>query len=253
MLQAVDFPNLPQGRVTLAAVSKKDPEILQALQHLGIEPLLVGESSRLDRTVSSHADMRLHYLGGGKAVVEQGDEQLLRACAGRGLQVRYAARPSGKRYPQDVGLNCFALGGYLIGLSKAIDPAVRDSYLSRGFQLMNIRQGYAKCSAAVVSKNAVITADPSLAAALDRAGMECLRISPGHVTLEGHDYGFLGGACFLSSSHTLCFLGELSTHPDAANIRAFCSRQGIKVRSLLRGELRDVGCVLPLFCETAGC
>lgn len=249
MLQPVDFPNLPQGEVALAAVSERDKEILQTLWNLQIEPLPVSESLRLDGPIRSHADMRLHYLGQGEVVVETGDALLFSACIRRGLKAIYAAHPPEKRYPQDVGLNCFALGRYLIGHLQAMDSAVRGSYLSRGFQLLGIPQGYAKCSAAIVSANAVITADPPLAAVLERTGFDCLRISPGHILLEGYAYGFLGGACFLSSPDSLCFFGDLDTHPDAEDIRAFCQSHGVAVRSLLKGALRDIGSVLPLFCR----
>ncbi|MCI8622325.1 MAG: hypothetical protein HFG26_01525 [Provencibacterium sp.] len=134
-------------------------------------------------------------------------------------------------------------------MPKAMDPAVRDRYLEKGFRLLGIRQGYAKCSAAIVSHHAVITSDPSLAKALPSIGVDCLSVSPGYVRLDGYAYGFLGGACFLSSPHTLCFLGELSSHPDAQRIRAFCFRHNVETRSLLKGELRDVGSVLPLYCR----
>ena len=192
--------------------------------------------------------MRLHYLGEGKAIAERGDTALQHACKSHGLQVQYAAKETGRDYPQDIPLNCFALGRCLIGLSEAIDPTIWAAYQARGFQLRNVRQGYAKCAVVIVSKNALITADPSLAA-LSQEGFDCLQISPGHVCLPGYPYGFLGGACFLASPRDLCFLGELSSHPDAGRIRAFCQGHGVEVHSLLQGPLRDVGSVIPLFCD----
>lgn len=247
VLQAVSFPNIPQGRVALAAVSGRDVQVLQALRQINIQPLPIEGSPHLPGPVCSHADMRLHHLGEGRVVIEHGDAALFHVCDSLGLQVQYAERETDKAYPRDVPFNCFALGHCLIGLLEAVDPIIQEAYQARGFRLLNVRQGYAKCAAAIISKNALITADPSLSI-LSREGFDCLRITPGYVSLPGYSYGFLGGACFLASPRDLCFLGELSSHPDAGRIRAFCRGHRVEVHSLLKGPLRDVGSVLPLFC-----
>ena len=246
MEQFISFPHFPAGQVTLAAVSGERPEILEALSGQGVRPLPVPESPVLPGPVASHADMRLFYFGKGKMLAERGDRGLCRLLEEAGISVQETEQPLLADYPGDIALNCFALGGLLVGHGQGMDAAIRRWGEGQGLLSAAVRQGYAKCSCALVSPRAVITADRGISRALVRYGIDCLTVRSGHVRLEGYDTGFIGGCCFLLAPDTLAFIGNLDTHPDSREIRAFCARHGVKCLSLLGGELWDIGSVLPL-------
>ena len=145
-------------------------------------------------------------------------------------------------YPADVRFNCFAAGGRLFGLSSALSEKVTYWANSQAIAVTNVRQGYAKCSACVVSHNAVITEDASIEKVLRENGVDVLRVAPGYVALDGYDRGFIGGASG-ADNENVYFCGDLSTHPNSNEIKEFCRQHGKNCVSLGSGRLYDVGTI----------
>ena len=56
--------------------------------------------------------------------------------------------------------------------------------------------------------------------------------------------GFIGGASGLINKTTLCFNGDLKTHPDCNNIIDFCKNVGVDTISLNKGNLVDIGTIM---------
>jgi len=73
--------------------------------------------------------------------------------------------------------------------------------------------------------------------------MKVLLVDQGHVLLEGHDYGFLGGcsACF---TDTIVFHGDLSKHPDFLRIASFIEEANMKLVYFEDFPLTDIGSIL---------
>lgn len=150
----------------------------------------------------------------------------------------------GKRYPENVRLNCLFFHNKLYGKLSAVDSAVLDLCEKNGFEAVNVNQGYARCSTLVITENAVITADRSLEKALKNDGADVLLISPGHIRLDGFDYGFIGGAGFTDDSVTY-FFGDIKNHPDFEKINAFCKKHHRKIKIICQEEpLTDIGGVV---------
>lgn len=61
-------------------------------------------------------------------------------------------------------------------------------------EIVNINQGYARCSTLILNNRTAVTADISVKNALEKDGAKVLLISSGDIKLEGYDYGFIGGA-----------------------------------------------------------
>ena len=102
-------------------------------------------------------------------------------------------RKPSRDYPNNVLLNCLFLGNRLYGKLSANDETVLEYCNEHGIELVNVNQGYTRCSTLVVNDNAVITADLSIEKAMKQNGVEVLRISQGQIRLVGFDYGFIGG------------------------------------------------------------
>lgn len=145
-------------------------------------------------------------------------------------------------YPQDVKFNCFAVGGRLFGLLSALSEQVLTWAMESEIPVVNLRQGYAKCSACIVSDNAVITEDEGVERAMLDSGIDVLRITSGQVALDGYDCGFIGGSSG-ADSENVYFCGNISKHPDFDAIEVFCRRHGKKCVSLGSGRLYDVGTI----------
>ena len=238
-------PNLPRERVTLAAVSSLAAETIAALERCGVACLPVEPCPALAVPVQAHADMVCHPLGGRRVLAARGCEHLLASLRAEGFLPEETQRAPAARYPGDVLLNAARIGPLCLGSAHCDETLLRFCE-EENIRFVPVRQGYAKCSTVIVSREAVVTADPSIAAAAEGCGLDVLRIRPGFVELPGYSCGFPGGACGKLDKTTLAFAGDLSTHPDGAAIAAFLRSHGVFPLSLHAGPLRDVGGILPL-------
>ena len=152
--------------------------------------------------------------------------------------------PVGRDYPANVRLNCLYLNGKLYGNAKAVDAAVLDFCRQQRIPVVHVPQGYTRCSTLALHDRAAMTADKSIEKALKKDGVEVLLLAPGHIRLEGFDYGFIGGAGFVSET-TVYFFGNIQKHPDYAAIRMFCEKYKFTIRIVCKDmPLTDIGGVV---------
>ena len=155
-------------------------------------------------------------------------------------------RKPSRDYPQNVLLNCLYLGNRLYGKLSAIDETVLEYCNEQGIELVNVSQGYTRCSTLVVNENAVITADPSIEKAMKAHGVEGLRISQSQIGLEGFDYGFIGG-CSGRILDRIFFFGNIKNHPDYYEIKAFIDSYNSELEILCEGiPLTDIGGIVEM-------
>lgn len=243
-MKFLQHPNLPQNKVSLAVIAAGNCEIKAALESKGITVIEVIAHKSLSKPVASHADMQLHDMGGGRVVAAKAADALIRKLEELGFSVE--KQELSAKYPGDVALNCFLLGKNLFCNQKGTSKLLLNNYQSIGAGIVNIKQGYAKCSVCIVDENSIITADPGIAEAATLQGIDVLRIKSGAVSLPGYESGFIGGCCGLIAQDKLAFTGNLSRHPDAERIKAFCVSKGVGTVELADSELIDIGGILPL-------
>ena len=151
------------------------------------------------------------------------------------------------QYPGDVLYNACSTGKYFLHNLKYTAPELLEAARSAGLELIDIPQGYAKCSIAVVSETAIITYDRGIAATIKAAGgiLDVLLIEPGHIELPGYSTGFIGGCTGLDYIHNeLIINGDLSLHPDGDRIREFVESHGVTVRDFPGRPLTDIGSII---------
>ena len=147
-------------------------------------------------------------------------------------------------YPLNISLNCAVVGKNIICNEKYTCKTVLEILKKLDYKIINVNQGYAKCSTCIVSDNAIITEDESIATECSKVGIDVLKISKGHVKLNGYDYGFIGGCSGLIESDLLVFNGCIEKHPDYKYIYDFCKKHGVCVLSLNNEPLYDVGSIV---------
>ena len=230
------YPNTPEKPVSLILTGCR--EIAENLKISAISDFFIEDISE---SLGTHADIAAHHLGGKKIVVTKSAPALIKALRAFDVIETKRLEPS---YPGNSKLNFARIGDYIIGCFKNIDPALET--LCGGLKKINVRQGYAKCGIAVVSKTAAITEDHSIFKELSRAGLDVLLIRKGGVALTGFDYGFIGGASGLIAPDILVFSGDIKSHADFHDIRAFCKNHGVFLEAAKSGPLSDVGGIIPL-------
>ncbi len=145
-------------------------------------------------------------------------------------------------YPKDIAYNVLISGKTAAANFLYTDSAVKETLEKQGYELLNVRQGYAKC-ASVVFKNAVITADTSIIKAISKKDIDVLFVSQGGVRLDGYEYGFLGGASGFAFGKLL-FFGDITKHKDYEKIKAFTEKHEITIDYIENFPLTDVGTII---------
>ena len=241
----VKIPNLPQNKVTLFAVAEGYSELSDFLKSFGAEVICVKKDVVFQPLESNHPDMHLHHLGGKRVLLYREDEYLVNELTQRGFEVLYAAEEKCGKYPKSAALNACRIGNILLCSEKALDQNLRLYAEQSGIEIVPCRQGYARCSTAVVSENAVITSDPSVVKAL-KGRVEVLEISKGQIRLGSGFDGFIGGCCSMIDKNTLAFFGDVTRHSDYINIKSFLENHSVSALAIGDGPLTDVGTFVPL-------
>ena len=167
------------------------------------------------------------------------------------LSCDYRLIPCGDRftgkYPGNTCLSAVQCGSKLIGRIASLDEKVKEYCRIHGIELINVNQGYAKCSCVPIADNAIITADNGIVNTLRNTDIDVLPIGKGSIQLEGAPYGFLGGASgYDRDTRTVYFCGDIDRHPDADRIRDFCKKYDTKITCLSKDMLTDIGGII--FC-----
>ena len=135
----------------------------------------------------------------------------------------------------------------LIGVEDDEVALVEDDDLSfweLELELINVKQGYTKCNCVVVDGHSIITSDQGIIGTLKKyPDIDVLPICQGFVSLDGFEYGFLGGASGRVGDEII-FNGDLSAHPDYDSIGRFIASRHLQLKFFPEYPLTDVGSIL---------
>ncbi len=228
-----------------AILSFRYPEYAQSLKNLGYEVIPSETVERFIPYERDHADMQCLIMDNTAFVLE--------SCGRLAdiLRSDYNVITCGEfvdgKYPMNVPLNAAVTGDHIIAKSNSLDKKVVSYSEINGYKLIDVNQGYAKCSCAIVSDNALITADKGIYRALRNTDIDAMLIGQGSIRLCGAEYGFIGGASgYDKETETLYLCGDIKTHPDYEIVKEFCNKYNTKTVSLTPGPLTDIGGII--FC-----
>ena len=241
----IEIPNLPNKKVSLAALGEEFEDIGSALKNRGVEVISVPILPLYSRYEKSHADLRIHHLGGKDIMLYKEDEVLYKALSDKGFNIHFAKRSLSGMYPECAGLNALRIGNILLCSEKSIDPELKREAEKQNLEIIYTAQGYSRCAAAIVSENAVITSDPSIYSALE-GRVDVLKISKGHIRLADTCDGMIGGASFMIDKDLLTFCGDIKAHPDFESIGKFLEKHGVDYICLTNKKLQDIGTAVVL-------
>ena len=152
----------------------------------------------------------------------------------------------GNQYPDDVRLNCAVIGNKIICNTKTIAHEVLEYAYEIGLTVINVNQGYSRCSICVVNENAIITDDISIFTAAQNFLDDVQFISKNSIRLDGYNYGFIGGCCGKIDKDKIAFNGSIESHDDYKLILDFLNRNKVECIELHNDRLTDIGGILPL-------
>lgn len=250
-MQFIKTPNIPQKRVKAVLISESAGEgVIKSIENRGIEPVIVHSCADIAKPVSSHPDMLFHHLGGSKMLYyKNADKGVKNRLAEMGFDMIPATHHLKTNYPYDIALNSVRIGSNLFCLQKYTDKVLLDYCENRKIHIINVRQGYSKCSVCVVDEKSIITADKSIAKRAQECSIDTLTIESGFVRLEGYTEGFIGGCCGKTDKNKILFVGDLRKHKNYSQMKSFLDKRKIEIECIGEGNLNDVGSIIPLIEE----
>lgn len=201
--------------------------VTEYIRSRGYRLRFVEPASDIASPVSSHADIRFCRLG------LRDSDMVIEAMPGE----------LASDYPLDVPFNACCTGRFFIHRLDASSPRLLAAAERLGMILIDVRQGYARCSTIPVDESSIITYDRGIAKACIAAGLDVLTVEPGHVLLPGYDTGFIGGTTGVFEDE-IVFAGDLSCHPDFLSIRSFIEDRGRRVVFFDDFPLTDIGSII---------
>lgn len=225
--------------------SKLSEQVTEYLKNAGFDILTFGNNPAVDARVAHHADLSFFFDGIDTLFVANEMSEYCEQLEKYYKNIIVINKKLKKEYPGDVLLNCVCIGKNFICNTATVSNEIFDKMQIMGYNIINVKQGYTKCSVVPVSDNAIITDDESVAIECRNAGLDVLKISKGSVYLPGFDYGFIGGASGKIADDEIIFNGDISKHPDYKNIMSFLCKHNVKAVSF-KDKLEDIGSIIPI-------
>lgn len=238
-------PNLPEKTVQKVIVSGEISEKSEyTLNELGIECVKTSAHPKLYNAVKYHPDMQIYHLGGEYAVCDINSISLAtqlfsleNICSGESVE---------EKYPRDIYYNAARVGQFLICNRSYTDDNIIKNAVSNGLEIVNVKQGYAKCNLCIVSENAVITSDIGIKSALGNFPVDVLLVEDNSVALKDFTHGFFGGATGKIAPDKLAVNGNIKYHLYYNEIITFANKYNVEIVSLNNDCIEDIGSILPI-------
>ncbi len=206
----------------------------------GITPINIPPCPRLATPVCTHPDMLFFKLSDDSILTEKqyfDENRDFFNSLPKELKIKTSNLSLAQSYPHDIAFDALKIKNTLFCLEKHTSPEI----ILDAEKVVNIKQGYAKCSSLVMGE-AVITADKRICEAVTSNGFDCLLISPQGIELDGYSRGFIGGAsAVIEEEKSVIFFGNISLHPSYKEISDFCEEKGYKLQYHCNSYPKDLG------------
>lgn len=229
---------------TLIVDYRISEEEQNSLLNLGYKILACPPSNRLYYAICGHPDILMHIINRKKIIVHKNaPKDFIKSLKDLGINVILSKNSLDLKYPKDIILNAVNLPNYFVHYLKNTDEVLLNEIKKEKKKLINIKQGYTKCSTAIVNNNAIMTSDTSIAKALYNENVDVLLLPPGDIELPGLDYGFIGGTCGLIEDNVLAFYGDLENYIYGKEVLNFLKKHKVEPVFLRKGRLIDRGSI----------
>ena len=202
--------------------------------------------SCMPKSMRHHADLGICIISEKMAVCpEETMAYYKSALKEYGIEVIKGKSKLKGNYPRDCAYNVGVVGKRFFANEKAIDKELFSRLTENGYEFINVKQGYAKCSMCALDENSLITSDAGIFKECEKKGIDAILVSNDGIRLDGFENGFFGGCCGFDGENLLVN-GNAKTLKDYENIKKFLSERGFGIISLNSGAVVDIGSIIPL-------
>lgn len=247
-------PFLPKNQVSLVAIDGRCngktpgyPNLVKRLADLNIRALEVPICPYLYQAIGAHPDIQFHPVDGNNIVIApNAGKGLAQKLLAEGFNLLEGKSALAGKYPANVAYNVARIGNLAFHRLDAIDPVLREELEKRGVEIIDIKQGYSKCSALILGNNLLITEDRGLWEKATALRVKTLLIDSGFVQLPTLNYGFLGGAGGLIAKNKIAITGDITLSSSYLNIIKYLEDHSCDLDFLSQEPALDIGSLVPL-------
>ncbi|WP_125152752.1 DUF6873 family GME fold protein [Clostridium rectalis] len=215
------------------------------LKKLGVEIIKCPPCKQLYQAICGHPDMILHIINNKKIIVNKDiDKNFISKLNSFNIDVILSKNSLKIKYPYDIILNAVSMDYLFFHYINYTDPNLLLQLNNK--KQISVKQGYTKCSTAIINSKAIITSDKSIDAAMKKENIDSLLLPPGDILLPGFDYGFIGGCCGMVTEKEMAFYGNLNYYKYGKEVLNFLYKYNVKPIFLSDGKLIDRGSILTI-------
>ena len=196
-------------------------------------------NKNLLKGLDTHTDILVHPLPNGDLVVDRDNLKYYKKIL-PDKNIIPSHSSLSKEYPKDIPLNAFSFKNYFIHNLKFTDQVILDYYKNSAYEMINIKQGYAKCSS-LVTEDFIITSDGGIYESL-RDFIPTYKINHGEIKLKNFNYGFIGGASGVMGKK-IFFTGDFSHHSSHEEILKIIKKYDYEIEILSKDLIEDFGSI----------
>lgn len=242
----IEIPNLPTRPVKKVLVDYRiSQKSVNKLEQEGIEVLFTTRHDKLYEAVLGHPDMQIYHVCNNTFVCEPGLYDYYKKLFPDALIIPGDSYLNAK-YPDDIAYNAARVDNFIFHKLLNIDKKISIYAAKHNLKLINVNQGYSKCSICVVSNNAIITSDFMISKAAKEVGIDALYVDSNDVKLSGVSNGFIGGIFGKISENKLVVNGDIKRLKYGNKIIEFCYKYNVNILNLNEEIPYDIGSIIPV-------
>ena len=210
------------------------------LKELGYDLIEVPTNKNLYSEISSHVDIHVCKINENIILENSFYNYLNNDSYIRGNSSVYS------KYPEDIQYNVCIVGDKAIHNFKYTDQKIVEILKENNYELIDVNQGYTKCSIAVIDENSIIISDKGLYDKLRNSGLDILyldyELNIKLLSENGYSSknGFIGGA--ISRIDDFIFVsGDLRKIDKENQIKEFIESKNLKIVDFKGLEVIDFG------------
>ena len=197
-------------------------ENAERLRALGFCPIALPKIPSFSEPVGAHVDLEMIRVGEALLIHPELARTMPKFAHAAGVMIDDV--PTEGDAPEE-RLCALMTERFVFGNQKLLSRTLVSLAKKAGIELVHTNQGYAKCSTLLLDGTHAITADAGMCRAMEKVGINVLKIGEGGVVLPPYPYGFIGGASGVFD-RCVYFLGPWKRIPRASGSGLISSSLG---------------------------